>query len=187
MGFDMYWATPATEEELAAAAQDDDPEYFRMSMWGWLKALTAMYCLGMVNLEEVEDYLAPVEPGSALGEVFELWTDRDRETQLTRGQDTPRPKPTQRRCKEVAAEGGDGDSGGVIPLHKLGTNDGLLVTREEIERTLASYDAKFPDRANQPRQLPVPHAKGEIEIIEWWGEWVDWLRDAARHDGFRVF
>jgi hypothetical protein len=60
----------------------------------------------------------------------------------------------------------------VIPVHKLWTNDGWLVTPEEL--TVALPHA--PERAADRRQRPIP----------WWHQWLDYLDTASGHGGIRV-
>lgn len=56
-----------------------------------------------------------------------------------------------------------------IPVHKLCSNDGWLVLPGEITAALAANDKHAP---------PAD--------VEWWPEWIDWLRDAIDRDGFEV-
>jgi hypothetical protein len=169
MGIEMYWETPATHEELSA---DEDAGHFRLSSWGLLRGLTLMRMLGMVDLgDEVETYLQAPRRIS--------W---DEALEIRQANMMNRPLELD---EHSSGQDGDSDSGGVIPLYKLDSNR-LLITSEEIERALASYDAKFPDREHQPRELPVPRENGDADVVDWWGDWIDWLRQAERRGGFRV-
>jgi hypothetical protein len=60
----------------------------------------------------------------------------------------------------------------VIPTHKLQTNDDWLVTPAELTAALPHAPTVARDR----RQRPIP----------WWSQWLDYLRAARGHGGFRV-
>jgi hypothetical protein len=60
----------------------------------------------------------------------------------------------------------------VIPVHKLRTNDGWLLTPEELTAALPHAPATALDR----RQRPIP----------WWTQWLDYLDSARGHGGVRV-
>jgi hypothetical protein len=60
----------------------------------------------------------------------------------------------------------------VIPVHKLWTNDGWLVTPTELTAALPHA----PEVALDRRQRPIP----------WWHQWLDYLDSARGHGGFRV-
>jgi hypothetical protein len=60
----------------------------------------------------------------------------------------------------------------VIPVHKLWTNDGWLLTPEELDAALFHAPASAVDR----RQRPIP----------WWTQWLDYLDVARGHGGVRV-
>jgi hypothetical protein len=60
----------------------------------------------------------------------------------------------------------------VIPRHKLWTNDGWLITPDELTAALPHAPSTAVDR----RQRPVP----------WWRQWLDYLDGARGHGGIRV-
>ena len=60
----------------------------------------------------------------------------------------------------------------VIPVHKLWTNDGWLLTPDELAAALPHAPASALDR----RQRPIP----------WWHQWLDYLDTAQGHGGVRV-
>jgi len=60
----------------------------------------------------------------------------------------------------------------VIPRHKLWTNDGWLVTPDELDAALPHAPTTALDR----RQRPIP----------WWRQWLDYLDGARGHGGIRV-
>jgi hypothetical protein len=60
----------------------------------------------------------------------------------------------------------------VIPVHKLWTNDGWLLTPEELTDAVQHAPAHAADR----RQRPIP----------WWQQWLDYLDTGRGHGGVRV-
>ena len=60
----------------------------------------------------------------------------------------------------------------VIPLHKLQTNDGWLITPDELTAALPHAPTAALDR----RQRPIP----------WWTQWLEYLEGARGHGGARV-
>jgi hypothetical protein len=60
----------------------------------------------------------------------------------------------------------------VIPRHKLWTNDGWLITPQELTAALPHARTSALDR----RQRPIP----------WWRQWLDYLDTARGHGGIRV-
>ena len=60
----------------------------------------------------------------------------------------------------------------VIPRHKLWTNDGWLITPDELTAALPHAPSSAMDR----RQRPVP----------WWAQWLEYLDGARGHGGIRV-
>jgi hypothetical protein len=61
----------------------------------------------------------------------------------------------------------------VIPRHKLWTNDGWLITPEELDAALPHAPRSAVDR----RQRPIP----------WWRQWLEYLDGARGHGGVRVY
>ena len=60
----------------------------------------------------------------------------------------------------------------VIPRHKLWTNDGWLITPDELDAALPLAPANATDR----RQRPIP----------WWLQWLEYLDSGRGHGGIRV-
>ena len=60
----------------------------------------------------------------------------------------------------------------VIPRHKLWTNDGWLITPDELDAALPHAPSTAIDR----RQRPLP----------WWHQWLDYLDAARGYGGIRV-
>lgn len=73
----------------------------------------------------------------------------------------------------ITSPHGDGPPG--IPLHKVdGSNDGWLVTEQEIRDALAVIDA-----------TGTPELEGRM--VEFWTRWVEFLRAASTQGGFRTW
>lgn len=66
-----------------------------------------------------------------------------------------------------------------IAAHKLGGDEGWTVTPGEIHAALSSYETS---RAMNPALLAEV-----IEDADWWPAWIDYLKHAARHGGFRAY
>ncbi|MCW8103542.1 hypothetical protein [Streptomyces tauricus] len=66
-----------------------------------------------------------------------------------------------------------------IAAHKLGGDEGWTVTPGEIRAALAAYET---GRATNPALLSEV-----IEDVNWWPDWIDYLKHAATHDGFRTY
>lgn len=66
-----------------------------------------------------------------------------------------------------------------IAAHKLGGNEGWTVTPGEIHAALAAYATS---RATDPALLSEV-----IEDADWWPGWIDYLKHAADHGGFRTY
>lgn len=80
------------------------------------------------------------------------------------------------------ARGQTGRAG--IPLHKLSSNDGWIVTTVEIDAALAALARNAPtlDAPSGDRM-----SDSAWEVFEaTWGEWVDFLQVASAHGGFIV-
>lgn len=75
----------------------------------------------------------------------------------------------------------DAPAGAGIPLHKLSFNDGACVLPEEILGALANH---FINRERLTALLANEDDPEDCRTM--WDEWVEWLRTAAAHGGFRV-
>lgn len=75
-------------------------------------------------------------------------------------------------------------SGGqVIPSHKLRSNDGWIVTSEEIKAALAVYDSHSAVKVH--KQLARAGIETEKHLSRW-SQWTNYLHRAVDHDGFEV-
>ena len=177
MGYDMYWEEqPRTPE---AAEMSDPPDYFRLNIWGMVETRAAMEQLDMLD--------SAAWPSFPQLEQFGLdsWPDQ---YDLDGGTFPYLSGTPEAAFLTEVATVLYGDGGGRIPAYKFCSNDGWLVTPEEIRRSLAIYD-----RSNAPTPRYAFDAYGHLlgnEIhpeLEWWDEWIDYLRAAAAHGGIRVY
>lgn len=135
------------------------PGDFRLNIFGMSRYRDAMLELGMAHESRS---LATQSDWESLPEDY----DSDSEEAYYEALD----KITSRHAEGTAP---------TIPLHKFGTNDGWLVTPDEIRASLAKWDEW---------NGAVLTSKETADLVgtEYWGKWIDYLRLAADHDGFRV-
>lgn len=136
-----------------------DPSYFRLNIGGMSRYAGAMLDLGMAH-----DSTSPVT-GDDWGSLPEWDGEDEGETAYNEAVD-----------KLTGQHGTSEDP--TIPLHKFGSNDGWLVTPDEIKAALDAWE----HRAN----TGVSTETWSLIQTEYWGEWITWLELAAEHDGFRV-
>ena len=146
-----YWELHGKHSALAY------PGEFRLNIWGMSRFADAMIELGMahnssstVTSEEWGELPDQDEVGDAYYEALD---------KLTGQHGNPAGNPN-------------------IPLHKFSSNDGWLVTPDEISAALEAWD-------NRTENLTEHTVKTMAE--KHWGEWIAYLRLAATHEGFRVF
>jgi hypothetical protein len=70
-----------------------------------------------------------------------------------------------------------------IAVHKLGSNDGWLVTPQEIEAALAAYRTHSAD---QVKTLLASELGDEGDCTSYWIEWIAYLERAKARGGFKV-
>ena len=87
----------------------------------------------------------------------------------------PTDEDYKRAC-DAHRDAADGDQPG-IPVHKLSSNDGWLVTPIECMGALKVWDSLGE------KDLPTLGR----EPVVWWPEWLEFLEEAAEHGGFRVW
>lgn len=154
-------AVDAAMEEWGA----EEHSYFRLSIWGMGAAREAMWKLGMLDGEFGNgEFPDPDE----FGVTSEMWeTDDD---------DEPAAPEPIRRYREARDKvlGAMAEPVVGIPIFKLGSNDGWIVTPDELRVALAKYDAATLD--------DLAH----IPDGDWWPKWIEYLRYAMARGGFRV-
>jgi hypothetical protein len=129
-------------------------------------AITVMERAGMARRVPTPPFPTPADYGASTDE-YDQWLDA-----------SDRGDPTQLSAELAdyldALERHQRDNYGaeVIPVHKLWTNDGWLLTPDELTTALPHAPASALDR----RQRPIP----------WWHQWRDYLDSARGHGGVRV-
>jgi hypothetical protein len=201
MGFDMRWerrpdgeekAVSAVRERFYAACRERDEgtgnqatveqlhdelgrldrSYFRLNVWGMGRYVDAMRRLGMLKDVEVGPF--PQPPDDIDWDLYERATPDDVD-------DAGKLGSAARHKAEVEAHLARGDDAPGIPEHKLySTNDGWLVTPQECITALALYDAT----TNEHRGTALSEAG--VDDRAYWSRWIEYLRGAIDHGGFRV-
>jgi hypothetical protein len=143
-----------------------DGARYHLSNRQMIDATTVMERAGMARPVPTPAFPRPLDYGAS-GEEYDQYQDA-----VDRGQ-VAQPSPAladyldaldQHQRANYDAE--------VIPLHKLQTNDGWLVTPAELTAALPHAPAVALDR----RQRPIP----------WWDQWLDYLDTSRGHGGFRI-
>lgn len=175
MGYDMSFVTKPT---------DGSDDYFRLNIWGMGRYQAAMHELGMIyggdhRADWPEYDVFPNDKASQ--EAFEQAIDDlrygDGTTAVT---GEPLDKARDYVTKARAALAFHPDGGDVIPAHKFGTNDGWIVTPDEIKAALAAYQSR------DGRDAVIAQHVGDGERRTYWDQWIDYLERAVNHHGFEV-
>lgn len=147
------------QNEMFAARRS----YFRLNIWGMGAARELMHGAGMLDLESGHgDFPSDKD----FGVTDAMWNDWDGEPD----EDTsPEMRAYQKAVQAVTDAQREKPAG--IPVHKLGSNDGWLVTPDEISSALEAYVLGDGVPADAPA---------------WWADWIGWLKYAQEHGGFRV-
>lgn len=146
-------------KELDAAYRS----YFRLNIWGMGRARELMHAAGMLDLNSGHgDFPSPKD----FGVTDEMWNDWD-------GESNDKTAPELRAYNEAvqAITDGQREEPAGIPVYKLGSNDGWLVTPDEIASALERY---------------VLGDGVPADVPPWWADWIGWLKYAQEHGGFRV-
>lgn len=193
MGYDMYWhKAPERAENVGIF---DDPAYFRLNIWGMGRIRAVMTDLGMVYTPEggrerfpdLSDYDLTDEQYDAIEYHDESWVSQELKDLYVKLDHTH--KIAHNRYKRAVAEylaatppGGRG-----IPAHKLASNDGWIVTPEEIRQALSVYgDIRAAHGAAHERILFKMLESEDPGWVKLWDEWIEWITEARKYEGFRV-
>lgn len=157
-----WWDLHRLASEKSGEA-DSLTGYFRLNIWGMQAARKAMDELGMIDWEasHTEDW---PDPGDF---NLEDWPDPDGEY--------PEGSPEDLFLK--AAEKVRSQTNSLISGYKLCSNDGWIVTPEEIAGSLAKLEV-VDGKHVVPKKTGIP---------EWFGEWVEYLEEAQKRGGFKVW
>lgn len=157
--------------------------YFRLNIWGMQVCRGAMWDRNMVTDDTPEDaFPQPESYGLDDWPDYEdEWPDDSKEAKFL-------AKVEEHLAKSPEEPG--------IPLYKLGSNDGWLVTEEDCAGALTKLRDWAKGRATNPNddaeveaimvEPPIYQFDDGPGPVEWWSEWVDFLRLAATHGGFKV-
>lgn len=167
----------AAQEEVERtfeALMEADTSYFRLNIWGMSRYCEVMEQLGMV----VSGYAAPPfpdEPEGVTREEIEAFADR------APGSGLPARPEVVAYWKQLHAHlSWHLEPAFGIALHKFCSNDGWLVTPEEIAAALESY------RVHSAEEVKVI-VGGDAEELDYWTQWIAYLQRAQHRDGFRVW
>ncbi|MFD4258207.1 hypothetical protein ACFWR9_11400 [Streptomyces sp. NPDC058534] len=162
MGYDMY---------IANVPEGEDSGYFRLNIWGMSRYAQIMEQLGMI----ATDY--PLAAWPEKPDCID-WEDVSavRYPEDYEGDMPVKPEAVAyaKTIDEHRAWHPDPPFG--IALHKFGTNDGWLVTPEEIAAALESYRTHSAEEVKALLGGNVDH----------WLKWIAYLERAQRQGGFRV-
>jgi hypothetical protein len=171
-------------EERSAAMYKAQRYYFRANIWGMQRLRDIMW-----RAEMIHDVASDARPDHPRPEEFGLdddvaWNMHDQHTYYApKGE--AEPVTDERYHKWRAAYDNwltwAPEVPG-MPIWKFGSNDGWVVTPIEILGALH----KWGENGN-----PTPSSLGldtgdEPGWDEWWALWIQYLIDAAQHDGFEV-
>jgi|GEM_PF-3543920 len=150
-------AEAAYEAAFNAWRAVKSPDYFRLNNNGMFRYLDAMLNLGMAH-----ESRSPVT-----GDDWGTLPDYDDGVSAY----------YEALDKLTGQHPGDNPT---IPTFKFGSNDGWWVTPDECHAAVARWDEINIADVNLAEET------ASIIATDYWGKWIDYLRLAAEHDGFRV-
>jgi hypothetical protein len=129
-------------------------------------AITVMEHTGMARRVPTPAFPTPADYGASADE-YDNWREAS-----DRGHPTPPSAALADYLEALDRHRRANYNAQVIPVHKLWTNDGWLLTPDELAAALPHAPANATDR----RQRPLP----------WWTQWLTYLDTARGHGGVRV-
>lgn len=180
-------------DRLCETMRKVERSYFRLNIWGMGRYRDAMLNLGMAYdsdfaMDAWPDFPRQTRRIELVAEAFlEEWDpseylakygDTDEDRQPARDDEVA----LVRACTDQAemARRDHPAGGSTIPLHKLCSNDGWVVTPDECLQSLAVWYA-----ASDGERDDALTAAG-VDDREYWSDWLDFLQLAAHCDGFEV-
>ncbi|MGW5739730.1 MULTISPECIES: hypothetical protein [Streptomyces] len=142
--------------------------HFCLTTWAMSECRALMDHFGMLVAARPPHLPVPEAHGITSGEVVIA----------PEGGAAPGQVQQYRRALEKRLSWAPPEPGG-IAAHKLGGDEGWTVTPGEIRAALAAYGAR---RTTNPALLSEV-----IADADWWPAWIDYLKHAARHGGFRTY
>ncbi|MFJ9179400.1 hypothetical protein [Streptomyces sp. NPDC102360] len=166
-----YAAAQAEVERAYDAMYAVDTAYFRLNIWGMSRFRELMDQLGMV----VSDYGVPPWPHEPEGVTWDEIDAAQNGNGASKSPARPEVVTYLKQCEAHVTWHPEPAFG--MALHKFASNDGWLVTPEEIEAALVGYRT---------------HAGSEVKVIvgddvDYWLEWIAYLERAQHRGGFRVW
>jgi hypothetical protein len=146
-----YEAAQKAVNDAYEALSRAEAYYFRLNIFGMNRYLDGMEALGMLDLRR--------GPDNEEWQRIDFDGDEDKaqaEAEMLRTRTAERPTG--------------------IPSFKFGSNDGWLVTPEEITAALERYE-----------KPPAGWFEGHDIEEDYWDEWIEFLRKAIERGGFRVY
>lgn len=140
-----------------------DGNYFGLTNSGMGRYLDAMYDLQMLH-----DSDSPMKKGD--------WPKWDE----TLDEEEAELKYAIELEHKTIRHGINGNGEKTIPTHKFGSNDRWIITPDEIEAALEEYEKYTEEQVNQIV------AWSKINPRDNWYVWIEFLRKAKNHAGFRV-
>jgi hypothetical protein len=153
-------------DAMADARYRMPSKYFRLNVWGMSRCGEAMYGLGM--LDTATESLKWPERAD-FGVDDETWENWDWQQPA---EDAPEPLRRFYQTQQAALSHRPEKPTGICDF-KFSSNDGWIVTPEELGAALATYDERTGGGAAAPD-------------FEWWADWIDYLRRARARGGFSV-
>ncbi|MBK6018571.1 hypothetical protein [Streptomyces sp. MBT53] len=142
--------------------------HFHLTTWAMSECRALMDHFGMLTATQPPDRPAPEEYGTTSGEAFAA----------PPGDTAPFAVQRFRQALQARLSWTVPQPQG-IAAHKLGGDVGWIITPVEIHTALTAYETS---RAANPALLSEV-----IEDADWWPAWIDYLKHAAGHGGFRAY
>jgi hypothetical protein len=153
-------------------AREKTLAYFRLNIWGMGEYREAMNTAHMLFF---------AEDGSSYPNHTEFAIPRDDDGQLIEDSEQYQ---AYRAAVTAYIEHDHGHVG--IPVHKLGSNDGWLVTPAECEGAIEAWEQYVDSEHDGVEGQAAIALRGEDDA-DYWLRWIQFLRVASNGGGFRVY
>ncbi|MFF3959178.1 hypothetical protein ACFYY1_39190 [Streptomyces sp. NPDC001890] len=175
-----YRAAQQKVHEAHEDLQTAHTSYFRLNIRGMGAYRTVMHELGMLATE----YQKPSFPELPDGVTWEDVEAAEKKVNPEAADGLPIKAAAAIYAKELDAHlAWHPEHAPGIAVHKLGSNDGWLVTPQEIEAALAVYRTHSADEVKS--QL-ASELGDESDCIGYWIGWIAYLERAKTRGGFKV-
>lgn len=175
-----YRAAQQKVDETYEELQTAHTSYFRLNIHGMGAYRTIMHELGML----ATDYQTATFPELPEGVTWEDIEAAEEDANPSAADGLPIKAAAAVFVKELDAHlSWHPEHTPGIAVHKLGSNDGWLVTPQEIEAALAAYRTHSADEV---KSRLASELGGEGDTTSYWIEWIAFLERAKARDGFKV-